>query len=125
MDGETAIELELMEEDVCGVERRRNGACLTDNCDGRRKKHVATSAPVKVPDWSKLMTVESVESLHNKNAADVVSDGDWEIRWFRLMRSRNGDGGSSVFLGVGRTLKGRDMRRVRARLTLRAPNGLL
>ncbi|KAF8044977.1 hypothetical protein N665_5873s0001 [Sinapis alba] len=57
MDGETAVELELVEEDV----------------------------------WSVTDAHEPTEenSLHNKNAADVVSDGVW------------------------RTLKGRDMRRVR------------
>lgn len=144
VDGESTVELELMEEDVWSVmeahepteenawtahsfqtsggERRRNGGRvggLNDSGDGRRKKHVATSAPVKVPDWSKITKMESVESLlHNKNAADVVGDGDWESEMVPpheyVARSRNGDGGSSsVFLGVGRTLKGRDMRRVR------------
>lgn len=137
VDVETTVEVELMEEDVWSVlepdqpteestwtvrslERRQNGGRVRDltvSSDGRRKRHVATSAPVKVPDWSKILKVESVESMHNKNDADVV-DGDWESEMvppheYVAARSRNGDGGSSVILGVGRTLKGRDMRRVR------------
>ncbi|VVB02485.1 unnamed protein product [Arabis nemorensis] len=137
--GETTVELELMEEDVWSVvepnddpteesawtarsrdassgERRSNGrgyvSGLTVTDNGWRKKHVATSAPVKVPDWSKILKVESVESMHVD-----VADGDWESEMVPpheyVARRRNGDGGSSVFLGVGRTLKGRDMRRVR------------
>uniref|UniRef100_A0A1J3FNX3 Senescence regulator n=1 Tax=Noccaea caerulescens TaxID=107243 RepID=A0A1J3FNX3_NOCCA len=135
VDGETAVDLELMEEDVWSVvepdepteesawtplsheptcgERRRNVGRVGGLTDGRRKRHVATSAPVQVPDWSKILKVESVESLHNND----VADGDWESEMVPpheyVARSRHGDGGSSVFLGVGRTLKGRDMRRVR------------
>ncbi|XP_018463050.1 protein S40-6 [Raphanus sativus] len=79
-----------------GGERRRNGN--RDDLDERRKKHVATSAPI------------------NNKAADV-DDGDWESEMVRrheyMSRSRNGDGGSSGVSGVGKTLKGRDMRRVR------------
>jgi hypothetical protein len=146
VDGETTFGLELMEEDVwsvvepdepkelgawnarsleaSGSEWRRKGGRVSDltvPSDGQRKRHVATSAPVKVPDWSKILKVESVKSMHNNNNdndnADVA-DCDWESAMvppheYVAARSRNGDGGSSVFLGVGRTLKGRDMRRVR------------
>ncbi|XP_010439399.1 PREDICTED: uncharacterized protein LOC104722848 [Camelina sativa] len=139
VDVETAVELELMEEDVWSVlepdqpteesawtarsleasggERRHNGG---GRASGRRKRHVATSAPVKVPDWSKILKTESVVgSMHHNNNDDAdVADDDWESGMgppheYVAARSRNGDGGSSVILGVGRTLKGRDMRRVR------------
>nr|VDD49174.1 unnamed protein product [Brassica oleracea] len=136
MDGEAAVEMELMEEDVWSVmeaheqpnawtirspkttggERRQNGGgmgSLADNNDGRRKKHVASSAPVKVPDCSEILKEkESIESLHNDNAAEV-GHGEMVPPHEYVARSRNGDGSSSMFLGVGRTLKGRDMRRVR------------
>ncbi|CAN7109437.1 uncharacterized protein LOC103859632 [Brassica rapa] len=136
MDGKAAVEMELMEEDVWSVmeaheqpnawtirspkttggERRHNGGGtggLADNNDGRRKKHVASSAPVKVPDWSEISKEEeSIESSHNDNASDV-GDGEMVPPHEYVARSRNGDGSSSMFLGVGRTLKGRDMRRVR------------
>ncbi|ESQ55163.1 hypothetical protein EUTSA_v10026386mg [Eutrema salsugineum] len=135
-DGEIAVDLEFTEEDVWSVIEpnepteenawtahsieasgsERNGGReggLTVNSAGRRKRHVATSAPVNVPDWSKILKVESVESMRNND----VADGDWEREMVPpheyVARSRHVDGGSSVFLGVGRSLKGRDMRRVR------------
>lgn len=74
-----------------------------------RGHHMATSAPLNVPDWSKIYRVDSVESLHD-------SDDDRDMEMIPpheyLARSRK-TGGASVFEGVGRTLKGRDLRRVR------------
>ncbi|KAL6992786.1 hypothetical protein U1Q18_010901 [Sarracenia purpurea var. burkii] len=74
---------------------------------------MATSAPVDVPDWSKIYRVDSVESLHDSD--DGVDDGDFGMvppheylaQEYRRMAA------NSVFEGVGRTLKGRDMSRVR------------
>ncbi|CAL5409537.1 unnamed protein product [Camellia sinensis] len=76
-------------------------------------RHMATSAPVNVPDWSKIYRVDSVESLHDSD--DGVEDRDSEMvppheflaREYRRMAAK------SVFEGVGRTLKGRDLSRVR------------
>ncbi|KAF7811162.1 putative senescence regulator S40 [Senna tora] len=84
-----------------------------DSVASPRGRQMATSAPVNVPDWSKILRVDSVESLHD------VDDGSGDENEFGMVppheylareyaRSRN-----SVFEGVGRTLKGRDMRRVR------------
>ena len=78
-----------------------------------RRHNMATSAPVDVPDWSKIYQADSVESLHDSN--DGADDQDSEIvppheylaREYRRMAA------NSVFEGVGRTLKGRDMSRVR------------
>ena len=76
-----------------------------------RGRQMATSAPINVPDWSKIYRVESVESMHDSD--------DWEERDFDMVppheylaRSRN-SAANSVYEGVGRTLKGRDMSRVR------------
>ncbi|KAK7264485.1 hypothetical protein RJT34_32094 [Clitoria ternatea] len=75
-------------------------------------RHMATSAPVNVPDWSKILRVDSVESLHemddglNNNDSEMVPPHEY------LARSRK-MATNSVFEGVGRTLKGRDMSRVR------------
>ncbi|KAH7569495.1 hypothetical protein ACOSP7_012915 [Xanthoceras sorbifolium] len=74
---------------------------------------MATSAPVNVPDWSKIYRVYSVESMHDSD--DGFDDRDSEMippheyLAREAARSRTG----SVFEGVGRTLKGRDLRRVR------------
>ncbi|CAN8274259.1 unnamed protein product [Cochlearia groenlandica] len=141
VDVDPTVELELMEEDVwsviesderteeCAWTPRSHGNELKQNvgrvvdgdqavtCDGRRKRHVSASAPVKVPDWSKILKVESIVSMHGNYHDDDVADDDLESEMVPpheyVARGRNGDGGSSVFLGVGRTLKGRDMRRVR------------
>ncbi|KAJ7946283.1 Senescence regulator [Quillaja saponaria] len=77
-----------------------------------RGHHMATSAPVNVPDWSKILRVESVESLPAID--DDLDDMDPEMipPHEYLARSRN-TAAKSVFEGVGRTLKGRDMSRVR------------
>uniref|UniRef100_A0A0V0HJB4 Putative ovule protein n=2 Tax=Solanum chacoense TaxID=4108 RepID=A0A0V0HJB4_SOLCH len=77
-----------------------------------RVAHMATSAPVNVPDWSKVYRVNSVESLHDLD--DGVDDHDSEMvpPHEYIARSRNSNA-RSVFEGVGRTLKGRDLSRVR------------
>lgn len=78
--------------------------------------HMATSAPVNVPDWSKILRAESVESLHEMD--DGWEDPDPEMvpphEYLAREYARNDKAtATSVFEGVGRTLKGRDMRRVR------------
>ncbi|KAL0012350.1 hypothetical protein SO802_007458 [Lithocarpus litseifolius] len=79
-------------------------------------RHMATSAPVNVPDWSKILRVDSVESLHELDEDD--EDGDSEMvpphEYLAREYARSQKmAATSVFEGVGRTLKGRDMRRVR------------
>jgi len=72
-------------------------------------RNVATSAPVNVPDWSKILRVESVESLHDMdddNESEMVPPHEYLARGRKMAAN-------SVFEGVGRTLKGRDLRRVR------------
>ncbi|XP_022777411.1 uncharacterized protein LOC111318809 [Durio zibethinus] len=81
-----------------------------------RGHHIATSAPVNVPDWTKIYRVDSVESLHDSDdglddvESEMVPPHEYLARAYA--RSKK-SGGASVFEGVGRTLKGRDMRRVR------------
>ncbi|KAL3850868.1 hypothetical protein ACJIZ3_012750 [Penstemon smallii] len=80
-----------------------------------RGRHVATSAPVNVPDWSKIYRYDSVESLHewdhdgfNDNDSELVPPHEYLAREYARKIAAN-----SVFEGVGRTLKGRDLSRVR------------
>lgn len=78
-----------------------------------RGRHVAASAPVNVPDWSKINRVESLhewEDDFNDNDLDVVPPHEYLAREYRLSRKA---AANSVFEGVGRTLKGRDLSRVR------------
>lgn len=82
-----------------------------------RGRHVAASAPVSVPDWSKILRAESVESLPElddvryNDESEMIPPHEYLAREYA--RSRHGAAATSVFEGVGRTLKGRDMRRVR------------
>ncbi|WCJ20225.1 hypothetical protein M5689_002473 [Euphorbia peplus] len=79
-------------------------------------RHMASSAPLNVPDWSKILRIDSSESLRDFD--DGLDDGESEMvppheYLAREYARRKKMGGASVFEGVGRTLKGRDLRRVR------------
>lgn len=77
---------------------------------GRRSMSMASSAPVNVPDWNKIYRVDSVESMHEDS--DEERDSEMVPPHVYLARSRKMLA-TSVFEGQGRTLKGRDMSRVR------------
>lgn len=78
-----------------------------------RGHQMATSAPVNVPDWSKIYRVDSVDSMHDSDdERDMEMIPPHEYLAREYARSKK-TGGASVFEGVGRTLKGRDLRRVR------------
>ncbi|KAK8601074.1 hypothetical protein V6N13_059177 [Hibiscus sabdariffa] len=90
--------------------RSQDGVAAAASLRGHH--HMATSAPVNVPDWSKIYRVNLVEWVHDSD--DGLNDSDSEMvpPHEYLARSKK-SGGTSVFEGVGRTLKGRDMSRVR------------
>lgn len=74
-----------------------------------RGRQFATSAPVNVPEWTKMWT--PVESLDDSDECDDEEFDKFPPHEY-LARSKN-SAANSVFEGVGRTLKGRDMSRVR------------
>ncbi|KAL2341279.1 hypothetical protein Fmac_009219 [Flemingia macrophylla] len=76
-----------------------------------RVRRVASSAPVNVPDWSKILRVDSVESLNE--AADEEDDDSEIVPPHEYLARSQKMVANSVFEGVGRTLKGRDLSRVR------------
>ncbi|KAF8031441.1 hypothetical protein BT93_D0603 [Corymbia citriodora subsp. variegata] len=85
---------------------------------GRRGRAVAARAAAGVlgagqrADWSKIYRVDSVESLHDSD--DTFDDGgDAEMMPPHEYLARKGAAATSVCEGVGRTLKGRDARRIR------------
>ncbi|ESQ35678.1 hypothetical protein EUTSA_v10008790mg [Eutrema salsugineum] len=86
---------------------------------GGIQRQLASSAPVNVPDWSKIYRVNSVESIHESDEEDEEDSGMMPPHEYlaksqkRRSRKSGGGGGGSVFEGVGRTLKGRELRRVR------------
>ncbi|GMJ15297.1 hypothetical protein like AT1G11700 [Hibiscus trionum] len=89
--------------------RSQDGAAAAASPRGH---HMATSAPVNVPDWSKIYRVNSVEWVHDSDDSDSEMVPPHEYLAREYARSKK-SGGASVFEGVGRTLKGRDMSRVR------------
>lgn len=80
--------------------------------DSPRGRHMAASAPVNVPDWSKVDRVDSVESMHDSDDVEeseheMVPPHEYLAQQYQKMAA------TSVLVGVGRTLKGRDLSRVR------------
>ncbi|KAI3680536.1 hypothetical protein L6452_35308 [Arctium lappa] len=78
-----------------------------------RGRHVATSAPVNVPDWSKIYRVDSVESMHDSDDGGTDDQDSGMVPPHEYLARSHRSAAKSVFEGVGRTLKGRDMSRVR------------
>ncbi|XVF55464.1 hypothetical protein PTKIN_Ptkin06aG0038200 [Pterospermum kingtungense] len=78
----------------------------------------SASLPVNIPDWSKILKGEYRE--HGKSDEDVddgddgggEDDRDWRVPPHEYLARRRG-ASFSVHEGIGRTLKGRDLRRVR------------
>ncbi|WOL18106.1 hypothetical protein Cni_G26899 [Canna indica] len=96
------------------VGRREGGgggglSLALSNGDGPRR-HAASSAPVEVPVWPSF--------LRDEPAAGREEEDEEEGRWMppheHLAREKGRSSAtSSVLEGAGRTLKGRDMSRVR------------
>ncbi|KAM5588696.1 protein S40-5-like [Rosa sericea] len=84
-----------------------------DSVASPRGRHMATSLPVNVPDWSKILRVDSVDSLYEFDDGMDSSNDPEMIPPHEYLAREYTRGATSVFEGVGRTLKGRDMRRVR------------
>ncbi|KAF8042486.1 hypothetical protein BT93_A0958 [Corymbia citriodora subsp. variegata] len=79
----------------------------------------AASLPVNIPDWSKILLGDYTEHHRGREAAEDCggSDGEGEDDGDRVppheFLARRRGASLSVHEGVGRTLKGRDLRRVR------------
>jgi Senescence regulator len=82
-----------------------------------RQYVVAASAPVNVPDWTRFRQEDSVEPVSESEnewgSTNNGEAGEWVPPHVYLARTHGIGVASSVFEGVGRTLKGRDMSRVR------------
>ncbi|WMV35811.1 hypothetical protein MTR67_029196 [Solanum verrucosum] len=82
-----------------------------------RKCSGATSLPVNVPDWSKILKDEYRE-YGRRDSDDDLDDDDLDNRippheFLAKQLERTRIASFSVHEGVGRTLKGRDLSRVR------------
>ncbi|XP_077252709.1 protein S40-6-like [Tasmannia lanceolata] len=78
-------------------------------------RHATASAPMNVPNWPKILRVDSTESFPDgyesiDDELDRVPPHEYLAREYENSRK---SAATSVLEGVGRTLKGRDMSRVR------------
>ncbi|KAI3954321.1 hypothetical protein MKW92_002468 [Papaver armeniacum] len=95
----------------------RQDNMIASNQHSHRHNHhqMAASAPVNVPDWTKILRINSVESLHDSDEGLDDDDNSERVppHEYVARGSRRNTMTTSVFEGVGRTLKGRDLSRVR------------
>ena len=80
----------------------------------------ASSLPVNIPDWSKILKEEYREKRSVEYDEDMEEDeDDWEEmrvpphEFLARQTARTRTASFSVHEGIGRTLKGRDLSRVR------------
>uniref|UniRef100_A0A9I9DYC3 Senescence regulator n=3 Tax=Cucumis melo TaxID=3656 RepID=A0A9I9DYC3_CUCME len=80
----------------------------------------ASSLPVNIPDWSKILKEEYREKRSSEYADDMEDDEDEEEEmrvppheFLARQMARTRIASFSVHEGIGRTLKGRDLSRVR------------
>lgn len=79
-----------------------------------RKPVTGTSLPVNIPDWSKILREEFKNRRREEEEDDVCSDDDDVDKLPpHEYLARNRIASFSVHEGIGRTLKGRDLSRVR------------
>ncbi|KAL4339249.1 hypothetical protein GQ457_08G019410 [Hibiscus cannabinus] len=84
---------------------------ITDH--NKQMPPASASLPLNIPDWSKILKAEYRE--HDKTVEDAVGDDDDDdgrVPPHEYLARRRG-ASFSVHEGIGRTLKGRDLRRVR------------
>lgn len=72
------------------------------------------SAPLSIPDWSKVYK-HGCGGIEEEGDDDVEEDGDPPHEWLakKMAKSQLISSSSSVCEGAGRTLKGRDLSKVR------------
>ncbi|GMJ02999.1 hypothetical protein like AT5G03230 [Hibiscus trionum] len=76
----------------------------------KTQKEASASVPVNVPDWSKILKADY--RVHGDSSASDGGDGDGRVPPHEYLPRRRG-ASFSVHEGIGRTLKGRDLRCVR------------
>ncbi|RZS17776.1 hypothetical protein BHM03_00049980 [Ensete ventricosum] len=81
----------------------------------RRRSASAASAPLEVPVWPKFLQDEPAASvgLFDREVEEETGEGGWMPPHEYLAREKGRGVATSVLEGAGRTLKGRDMSRVR------------
>ncbi|KAJ6816141.1 suppressor protein SRP40-like [Iris pallida] len=93
----------------------RANACVVEEHAHRGNRRPQSSAPVNIPDWSKIYN--GCSSSSSLVVDDDGDDGDERVlpphEWLAKKLARSQISSSSVCEGAGRTLKGRDQAKVR------------
>lgn len=79
----------------------------------QRRPAAASSAPVEVPVWPSFPLDRPAGWAETEEEEEEPTEGGWMPPHEYLARSKGRSGATSVLEGAGRTLKGRDMSRVR------------
>uniref|UniRef100_A0A0C9RZG2 TSA: Wollemia nobilis Ref_Wollemi_Transcript_67_1762 transcribed RNA sequence n=1 Tax=Wollemia nobilis TaxID=56998 RepID=A0A0C9RZG2_9CONI len=100
------------------IPQSSSSSLAEENGNGRHMMH--QSAPVNIPDWSKILGMDhrKDQSVHLHAAGDEEEEEEEGDKlppheYLAREQARSQMTTTSVFEGVGRTLKGRDMSRVR------------
>ncbi|XP_073158308.1 protein S40-4 [Henckelia pumila] len=122
LGNETSMNFELEESDVwtspadrsSSPEIVKKSSRVSRKPSASRRASAASSLPVNVPDWSKILKEEHREN-RLRDSDDDYDEGDRipPHEFLARQMARTGIAASSVHEGVGRTLKGRDLSRVR------------
>ncbi|CAN1811138.1 hypothetical protein LINPERHAP1_LOCUS26141 [Linum perenne] len=87
--------------------------------DGKMVSVQRSSAPMNIPDWSKIYGVDNsaVNDNDDQNNDDNDEDDEDDVvpphEWLAKRLARSQISSFSVCEGIGRTLKGRDLSKVR------------
>ena len=102
---------------------KKSSAAKFSDAGNRRAVATASSLPVNIPDWSKILKEEYRDNRRRESDDDDEDDAGEEdggtgIRvppheFLARQLARTGIASFSVHEGIGRTLKGRDLSRVR------------
>ncbi|XP_073015570.1 protein S40-4-like [Primulina eburnea] len=119
---DSSMNFELDESDVWSSAADRSSSPETGKKSSRvsrrpsasRRASAASSLPMNVPDWSKILKNEYSEN-RLRDSDDDYEEGDRipPHEFLARQMAKTGIASSSVQEGVGRTLKGRDLSRVR------------
>ncbi|XP_073287789.1 protein S40-4-like [Primulina huaijiensis] len=114
-----SMNFELDESDVWSSAADRSSSPETGKKSPRvsrrpKRASAASSLPMNVPDWSKILKNEYREN-RLRDSDDDYEEGDRipPHEFLARQMANTGIASSSVQEGVGRTLKGRDLSRVR------------
>ncbi|KAK1422594.1 hypothetical protein QVD17_17879 [Tagetes erecta] len=90
-----------------------DGARMIPRCNESHQQQLQSSAPMGIPDWSKIYKEKSQSQSNEDEDEDDEDDGGKIVPPHEYIARRSHITPSSMCEGVGRTLKGRDLSKLR------------